>query len=116
MPKVKHLVDGPGTSKLAMLLNDVTYANIGTFLGVAKAGDGANPAGTFSETSASAVKKGLIGVATISLVNAAKTKRSTRKVVCSLDKMDSVITDLPGKTIGELTISSARFSTRRRLR
>jgi hypothetical protein len=114
MPKAAHTVDTSGTGKLLMTLPTEVYtAAIGPIVGITLLA-GAAPAGSFTETPIAGVKKGLLGYVKISYRAGAKRKQT--KLYCSLEKMDTCIAELPGKAFKDGTITSARFSTRRRLR
>jgi hypothetical protein len=113
MAKTPHLVDTTGTGKLVIVLEEATYQNIGTVVGITKL-TGSPPAGSYSDSSTAAVRKGRLGNLRVTVRTG--NKRVTRKILCSLDKMDTVTGEIVGKTIGTGTITSARFPTRRRLR
>lgn len=113
MAKVPHLVDTTGAGKIVIVLEETTYANIAAQVGITKL-TGSVPAGSYSDTSTSAIKKGKLGSLRVTLKTGLK--RTTRKLLCSLDKMDTVTGEIVGKAIGAGTITSARFATRRRLR
>jgi hypothetical protein len=114
MPRSAHQVDTNGTGKLIMSLPDGKYdATIGPIVGITKL-SGAPPAGSFSETSVNGVRKGLLGSVKISY--RVGTKRKSTNLLCSLEKIDTCTTELPGKAYGGGTIVSARFPVRRRLR
>ncbi|MEG3842595.1 hypothetical protein [Microcoleus sp. herbarium14] len=115
MAKVPHLVDTTGSGKLVIVLEEATYASVGTILGITKLAVGsAPPAGSYSDTSTAAVQKGKLGSLRVTLRTGIK--RASRKLLCSLDKMDTVTAEIVGKSIGAGVITSARFPTRRRLR
>ncbi|WP_333468136.1 hypothetical protein [Microcoleus sp. herbarium12] len=88
-------------------------ATIGPIVGIT-ALTGAAPPGSFSETSVAGVRKGLLGSVKISYKVGTKTKQT--RLLCSLEKLDTCVTELPGKAYGTGIITSARFSVRRRLR
>jgi hypothetical protein len=113
MAKVPHLVDTTGTGKLIISLEESTYQNIGAVVGVTKM-SGTAPAGSNTETTVAGVRKGKLGSLRVTVRTGVK--RATRKIICSLDKMDTAVGEIVGKTIGAGTITSARFPTRRRLR
>lgn len=114
MPKSAHQVETAGTGKLIMSLPDGKYdATIGPIVGITKL-TGAAPPGSFSETSVNGVRKGMLGSVKISYKVGAKIKQT--RLLCSLEKIDTCTTELPGKTYQGGTITSARFSIRRRLR
>lgn len=114
MPKSAHQVETAGTGKLIMSLPTGKYdATIGPIVGIT-ALTGAAPPGSFSETSVNGVRKGLLGSVKISYKAGAKTKQT--RLLCSLEKLDTCVTELPGKAYGGGIITSARFPVRRRLR
>jgi hypothetical protein len=116
MPKVAHQVDTSGTGKLIMSLPDNVYdGTIGPIVGITKL-TGTPPAGSFSETSVAGVRKGLLGSLKISYRVGTSTKSKTARLLCSLEKLDTCTTELPGKSFKTGTITSARFPVRRRLR
>jgi len=114
MAKVAHQVDTSGTGKLIMSLPSGTYdAVIGPIVGISLL-TGPPPAGSFSETSVAGVRKGLLGHVKISFKVGTIVKQSS--LLCSLEKLDTCTTELPGKAFKTGTIVSARFGVRRRLR
>ncbi|HLO51133.1 MAG TPA: hypothetical protein VK211_22150 [Kamptonema sp.] len=114
MPNVSHQVDTAGTAKLIVKLPQGVYVgDVATATGVSEL-TGAPPAGSIAIGSVEAVMKGLIGSVRVTVLDG--TKRRTRRLIVSLEKMDTVVAELPGKLLGALTILSARFPTRRRLR
>ena len=114
MPKVAHAVDTAGTGKLIMSLPDNVYDGvIGPVVGINKL-TGSAPAGSFTETSVAGVRKGLLGSVKVSVKIGARTK--TRRLLVSLEKLDTCVAELPGKAFATGTIVSARFPVRRRLR
>ncbi|MEG4441973.1 hypothetical protein QUB47_19030 [Microcoleus sp. AT9_B5] len=114
MAKVAHAVARDGTGILVMSLDDATYDEvIGPIVGVTKL-TGQPPAGSVSETSVEGVKKGMIGSVKISYK--VGTKRKTSRLIVSLEKLDTVVNELPGKAFKTGIITGARFPTRRRLR
>ena len=109
-----HQVETAGTGKLIMSLPTGKYdAVIGPIVGIT-ALTGAAPPGSFSETSVAGVRKGLLGSVKISYKVGTKTKQT--RLLCSLEKLDTCVTELPGKAYGGGIIRSARFAVRRRLR
>ena len=114
MPKTAHQVDTSGTGKVIMSLPSEKYAEpIGTIVGITPL-TGTPPAGSFTETAVNGVRKGILGSVRISY--RVGTKRKTTSLLCSLEKIDTCVAELPGKAYGGGTIGSARFPTRRRLR
>lgn len=114
MPKSAHQVETSGTGKLIMSLNTGKYdAIVGPIVGITPL-TGPAPAGSFSETSVNGVRKGLLGSVKISYRVGAKLKNT--RLLCSLEKIDTCTTELPGKAYLGGTIVSARFPVRRRLR
>lgn len=114
MPKAAHQVDTAGTGKVVMSLPTEKYDSvIGPIVGIT-ALTGAPPAGSFTETAVNGVRKGILGSVKISF--RVGTKRKTTSLLCSLEKIDTCVAELPGKAYGGGTITSARFPTRRRLR
>ena len=114
MPKSAHQVDTAGTGKLIMSLTTGKYDSvIGPIVGITPL-TGIAPAGSFSETSVNGVRKGLLGSVKISYRVGAK--RKSTSLLCSLEKIDTCVTELPGKAYMGGIITSARFPIRRRLR
>jgi hypothetical protein len=114
MARVAHQVETAGTAKIIMSLPDNIYdATIGAIVGITKL-TGSPPAGSFTETSVAGVRKGLLGSVRVTVLQG--TKRRTRKLLVSLEKLDTCVAELPGKALNGLTILSARFPVRRRLR
>lgn len=114
MVKVAHQVDTAGTGKLIMSLPTGLYdAVIGPVVGITPLTE-APPAGSFSETSVAGVRKGLLGSVRISYRIGTKLKQG--RLLCSLEKIDTCTTELPGKAFKTGIIVSARFPIRRRLR
>lgn len=116
MAKSAHQVDTAGTGKLIMSLPTGKYdATIGPIVGITELGTNAVPAGSFSETSVAGVRKGLLGSVKISYKVGTKTKQT--RLLCSLEKLDTCVAELPGKAYGGGVITSARFpAVRRRYR
>ena len=114
MTKVAHLVETAGTGKIIMSLTDGVYdAALGAVVGVTKLA-GAAPAGSFTETPVNGVRKGMIGSVVVTVKDIPKNKN--RRLVVSLEKLDTCIAELPGKSLQGKVILSARFPIRRRLR
>ncbi len=114
MAKSAHQVETAGTGKLIMSLATGKYDSvIGPIVGIT-ALTGPAPPGSFSETSVAGVRKGLLGSVKISYKVGVKTKQT--RLLCSLEKIDTCTTELPGKAYGGGIITSARFPIRRRLR
>lgn len=114
MARSAHQVETAGTGKLIMSLPDGKYdSTIGPIVGITPLA-GTPPAGSFSETSVNGVRKGLLGSVKITI--RVGTKRKQTSFLCSLEKIDTCTTELPGKTYQGGTIVSARFAVRRRLR
>ena len=114
MPKVAHVVDTAGTGKIIMSLPDSVYDGvIGPVVGITKL-TGAAPAGSFTETSVAGVRKGLLGSVRVSVK--VGTKLKSRKLLVSLEKLDTCVAELPGKAFAGGIITSARFPVRKRLR
>ena len=114
MAKSTHQVETAGTGRLIMSLTTGKYdAVIGPIVGITPL-TGVVPPGSFSETSVAGVRKGLLGSVKISYKVGTKTKQT--RLLCSLEKIDTCTTELPGKAYGGGIITSARFPIRRRLR
>lgn len=114
MARVAHQVDTAGTAKLVMSLPTGLYDGvIGPIVGITVL-TGALPAGSFTETSVAGVRKGLLGSVKVSYKVGVKLKQS--RLLCSLEKLDTCVAELPGKAFKSGTIVSARFPVRRRLR
>lgn len=105
-----HIV-GSGSDAVIIALPDV-YSNISGAVGVSKL-TGDKPDGATGSTVSLAKRSGLVVPIRISYLEG--TKRRYTTIICSLDKVKTAISELPGKTYNTFKIKTAYFPRRMRL-
>ncbi|MEG4816875.1 hypothetical protein [Microcoleus sp. K5-D4] len=108
MALASFTVERAGTGVLLMRLDDTTYDTvIAPIVGATKLA-GSPPDGASSETTVEGVKKGVIGSVKVSYK--VGTKRKTSRLIVALPKLDTVVTELPGKAFRTGIITRVRAS------